>query len=97
MFVKAIFDEPTERTDWPSSQLNVNVNEDEIGTQVKQQLQDGTVGAVHVSCCEFGLVFFQNCRTSSTAVGLFVPDLFVYSTLLSGGGGGGGGWRNISV
>ena len=86
MFGKAIFDEPTERTDWPSSQRNVN--EDELGTQVKQQLQVGTVCAIRVSYCEFGLIFFQNCRTSSRAVGLFVPDLFVYST---------GGWSNISV
>ena len=43
MFVKAIFDEPTERTNWPSSQQNLNVNEDVFGTQVEQQLQDGTV------------------------------------------------------
>ena len=43
MFVKAIFDEPTERTNWPSSQQNPNVNEDVFGTQVEQQLQDDTV------------------------------------------------------
>ena len=71
MFGNAIFDERTERTDWPSSQRNVN--EDQLGTQVKQQLQIGTVCAVRVSCCEFGLIIFQNCRTASTAVGLFVP------------------------
>ena len=64
MFGKAIF--PTDRTDWPSSSRNVNVNEDELGTQVKQQLQDGTVCAICVLCYEFGLVFFQNCRTTST-------------------------------
>ena len=50
MFVKAIFDEPTERTNWPSSQQNLNVNEDVFGTQVEQQLQDGTVYALCVSC-----------------------------------------------
>ena len=50
MFGKAIF--PTEITDWPSSPRNVNENE--LGTQVKQQLQDGTVCAIRV---EFGLVF----------------------------------------
>ena len=43
MFVKAIFDEPTERSNWPSSQRNLNVNEDVFGTQVEQQLQDSTV------------------------------------------------------
>ena len=59
MFGKAIF--PTERTDWPSPPRNVNENE--LGTQVKQQLQDGTVCAIRV---EFGLAFFQNCRTAST-------------------------------
>ena len=89
MFGKAIFDERTERIDWPSSQGNVN--EDELGTQMKQQLQVGTVCAVPVSCGEFGLIFFQNCRTASTAVGIFVRDLFVYSTPLPGG------WSNISV
>ena len=67
MFVKAISDEPTERTNWPSSQRNLNVNKDEFGTQVEQKLQDGTVCALRVSCCKFGLVCFQNCR--STAVG----------------------------
>ena len=50
MFAKAIFDEPTERTNWPSSQQNLNVNEDVFGTQVEQQLQDGTVCALCVSC-----------------------------------------------
>ena len=68
MFIKAIFDEPTERTNWPSLQRNLNVNEDVFGTQVEQQLQDGTVCALCVSCCKFGLVnciFFQNCRTAS--------------------------------
>ena len=49
MFVKAIFDEPTEINNWPSSQQNLNVNEDVFGTQVEQQLQDGTVC---VSCCK---------------------------------------------
>ena len=49
MFVKAIFDEPKERTNWPSSQRK-------FGTQLGQQLQDGTVCALHVSCCKFGLV-----------------------------------------
>ena len=52
MFVKAIFDELTERTNWPSSQQNLNVNEDVFGTQVEQQLQDGTVCALCVSCCK---------------------------------------------
>ena len=67
MFVKAIFDEPTERTrsNWPSSQRNVNVNEDEFGTQLEQQLQDGTPCAFPVSCCKFGFVCFQNCRTAN--------------------------------
>ena len=46
MFVKAIFDELTERTNWPSSQRNLNVNKDVLGTQVEQQLQDGTVCAL---------------------------------------------------
>ena len=63
MLGKAIF--PRERTDWRSSPRNVDVNEDELGTQVKQQLQDSTACALRVSCCEFGLVFFQNCRTDS--------------------------------
>ena len=57
MFVKAIFDEPTERTNWPSSQRNLNVNKGVFGTQLGQQLQDGTVCALHVSCCKYGLVF----------------------------------------
>ena len=52
MFVKAIFDEPTERANWPSSQQNLNVNEDVFGTQIEQQLQDGTVCALCVSCCK---------------------------------------------
>ena len=65
MFVKAIFDEPTERTNWPSSQQNLNVNEGVFGTQLGQQCQDGTVCALRVSCYKFGLVFFQNCRTAS--------------------------------
>ena len=65
MFVKAISDEPTERTNWPSSQRNLNINEDEFETQVEQQLQDGTVCALRVSCCKFGLLYFQNCRTAS--------------------------------
>ena len=65
MFVKAVFDEPTERTNWPSSQRNLNVNEGVFGTQLGQQLQDRTVCALRVSCCKFGLVFFQNCRTAS--------------------------------
>ena len=45
--LKAIFDELKERTNWPSSQgyLNVN-NEDVFGTQVERQLQDGTVCAL---------------------------------------------------
>ena len=65
MFVKAIFNELTERTNWPSSLRNLNVNEDEFGTQVEQQLQDGTGFALPVSCYKFGLVLFQNCRTAS--------------------------------
>ena len=65
MFVKAISDEPTERTNWPSSQRNLNVNKDEFGTQVEQQLQDRIVCALRVSRCKFGLVYFQNCRTAS--------------------------------
>ena len=89
MFGKAIFDGRTEILYWTSSQRNVN--EGELGTQVKQQLQVDTVCAVRVSCCKFGSTFFQNCTTARTAVGLFVPDLFVYSTLLPGG------WGNISV
>ena len=52
MFGKAIFDEPTERTNWPSSQQNLNVNDDVFGTQVEQQLQDGIVCALCVSCCK---------------------------------------------
>ena len=52
MFAKAISDEPTERTNWLSSQQNLNVNEDVFGTQVEQQLQDGTVCALCVSCCK---------------------------------------------
>ena len=59
MFGKAIF--PTERTGWPLSPRNVSENE--LGTQVKQQLQDGTVCAILV---KFGFVFVQNCRTAST-------------------------------
>ena len=60
MFVKAIFDEPTKRTgsNWRSSQRNVNVSEDEFGTQLEQQLQDGTVCGLRASCCKFGLVIF---------------------------------------
>ena len=55
MFVTAIFDEPTEKTNWPSSQQNLNVNnEDVFETQVEKQLQDGTVCALCVSCCKFG-------------------------------------------
>ena len=63
--LKAIFDEPNERTNWPLSQRNLNVNNE--GTQVERQLQDGTVCALCVSCCKFGLVVvsFQNCRTAS--------------------------------
>ena len=86
MFVKAIFDEPTERTNWPSSQRNLNVNnEDVFGTQVEKQLQDGTVCAPCVSCCKFGLVScifseLQNCQCSK-AVGYPLP----------------GGWIHISV
>ena len=84
--LKAIFDEPTERTNWPSSQRKLNVNnEDVFGTQVEQQLQDGTVCALCVSCCKFGLVScifpeLQNCQCS-TAVGHPLP----------------GGWIHISV
>ena len=86
MFVKAIFDEPTERTNWPSSQRNLNVNhEDVFGTQDEQQLQDGTVCALCVSRCKFDLVScifpeLQNCQCS-TAVGHPLP----------------GGWIHISV
>ena len=86
MFVKAIFDEPTERTNWPSSQRNLNVsNEDVSRTQVEQQLQDGTICAVCVSRCKFGLVSsifpeLQNYQCS-TAVGHPLP----------------GGWIHISV
>ena len=54
--LKAIFDEPKERTNWSSSQRNLNVNnEDVFGTQVQRQLQDGTVYALCVSCSKFGL------------------------------------------
>ena len=72
--LKAIFDEPKERTNWPLSQRNLNVNnEDVFGTQVERQLQDGTVCALCVSCCKFGLVScifpeLQNCQCS-TAMG----------------------------
>ena len=69
MFVKAIFDEMTERTNWPSTQQNPNINENVFGTQVDQQLQAGTVCALCVPCCRFGLVsciFYQNCRNAST-------------------------------
>ena len=52
MFVKAIIDEPTERNNWPWSQPNLNVNEDELGTQAEQQLQDSKVFALRVSCCK---------------------------------------------
>ena len=55
MFGKAIFDGRTEIPYWTSSQRNVN--EGELGTQVKQQLQVGTVCAVRVSCCKFGSTF----------------------------------------
>ena len=60
MFVKAIFDEPTERN------LKVN-NEDVFGTQVEQQLQDGTICALCVPCCKFGLVscIFPELQTAS--------------------------------
>ena len=84
--LKAIFDEPTERTNWPSSQRNLNVNNENVfGTQVERQLQDGTVCAPFVSCCKFGLVScifpeLQNCQCS-TAVGHPLP----------------GGWIHISV
>ena len=85
--LKAIFDEPKERTNsWRSSQRNLNVNnEDVFGTQVQQQLQDGTVCALCVSCCKFGLVScifpeLQNCHRS-TAVAHPLP----------------GGWIHISV
>ena len=48
--LKTIFDELTERTNWPSSQQNLNVNnEDVFGTQAEQQLQDSTVCALCVS------------------------------------------------
>ena len=87
MFEKAIFDEPTERTNWPSSlrNVNVNINEDVFGTQVEHQLKDGTVCALCVSCCKFGLVGcifpeLQNCQCSTT-VGHLLP----------------GGWSHISV
>ena len=66
--LKAIFDEPKERTNWPSPQRNLNVNnEDVFGTQVERQLQDGTVCALCVSCRKFGLVScifpeLQNCQ-----------------------------------
>ena len=82
----AIFDEPKGRTNWPSSQRNLNVNnEDLFGTQVERQLQDGTVCALCVSLCRFGLVScifpeLQNCQCS-TAVGHPLP----------------GGWIHISV
>ena len=85
--LKAIFDEPKERTNWPSSQRNLNVNnEDVFGTQVEQQLQDGTACALCVSCSKFGLVEscifpeLQNCQCS-TARGHPLP----------------GGWIHISV
>ena len=60
-------------------------NEDVFGTQVERQLQDGTVCALCVSCCKFGLVScifpeLQNCQCS-TAVGHPPP----------------GGWIHISV
>ena len=77
MFVKAILDEPTERTNWPSSQRDLNVNEDEFGTQVEQQLQDGTVCALCVSCCKFWPCIFpelQNCQCS-TAAGRPLPGV----------------------
>ena len=68
MFVKAIFDEPTERTNWPSSQRNLNINEDEFGTQIEQQLQNATVCALHVLCCKFWSCIFpelQKCQCST--------------------------------
>ena len=48
-----------------------------FGTQVEQQLQDGTVSALCVSCCKSGLVScifleLQNCQCS-TAVGHPLP------------------------
>ena len=68
MFVKAISDEPSERTNWPWSQRNLNVNEDEFGTQAEQQLQDDTVFALCVSCCKLWPCIFpelQNCQCST--------------------------------
>ena len=76
--LKATFDEPKERTNWRSSQRNLNVNnEDVFGTQVERQLQDGTVCALCVSCSKFGLVScifpkLQNWQCS-TAVGHPLP------------------------
>ena len=77
-----MFDELTERTDLPSSQRNLNVNEDVFRTQVEQQLQDGTVCALCVSCCKFGLVScifleLQNCQCS-TAVGHPLPGGWIH-------------------
>ena len=77
MFVKAIFDEQTERIDWPLSQRNLNVNEDEFGTQVEQQLQDGTVFALRVSCCKFWPRIFselQTCQCSTAAANHCLED-----------------------
>ena len=69
---KAIFNELSERTNWPSSQRNLNVNEDVFGTQIEQQFQDDTVCALRVSCCKFGLVScifpeFLNCQCSTAS------------------------------
>ena len=78
MFVKAIFDEPTERTNWPSSQQNLNVNEDVFGTQVEQQLQDNykmvqfVLFVFHVVSCISPQL--QNCQCS-TAAGYPLPGV----------------------
>ena len=65
-----------------------------FGTQVERQLQDGTVCALCVSCCKFGLVscIFPNCRTASavqpggwihTSVCPDLPELLFLSTRFS--------------
>ena len=72
MFVKAIFDEPTERTNWPSSQQNLNVNEDVFGTKLSNnyKMVQFVLFVFHVVSCISPQL--QNCQCS-TAVGHPLP------------------------
>ena len=64
---------------------NLNVNEGVFGTQVEQQLQDGTICALCVSCCRFGLVssIFPELQNSqcSTAAGHPLPAGWIHVSL----------------